>query len=115
LSLDNLVTAVLAASSAPHPQQRPLIVADPDPLNIAQMITAMRAGLGRRPGLIHVPASILARSFRLAGRSELYRRIGEPLVADPGRLLQLGWVPRVATSDALGAVARREDGALSSH
>src|ERR1043165_2860878 len=115
LSLDNLVTAVLAVSSAPQLQQRPLLVADPDPLNIPQMITAMRAALGRRPGLIHVPTSILARSFRLAGRSELYRRIGEPLVADPGRLLQLGWVPRVATSDALGAVARREDGALSSH
>ena len=115
LSLDNLVTAVLAASAAPQPLQRPLIVADPDPLNIPQMITAMRAGLGRRPGLIHVPMSILARSFQLAGRSELYRRLAEPLVADPGRLLQLGWVPRVTTFDSLAAVARRAGGALSSH
>jgi nucleoside-diphosphate-sugar epimerase len=115
LSLDNLVAGVLAVSAVPQPLRTPLIVADPDPLNIPQMLTAIRAGLGRRPGLIHVPTSILARSFQLAGRSELFRRIAEPLVADPGRLLQLGWVPRVTTFDSLAAVAQREEGAISNH
>src|ERR1043165_8439589 len=75
LSLDNLVTAVLAVNAAPQPLRRPLIVADPDPLNLPQMITAMRAGLGRRPVLIHVPASMLARGFQLAGRQALYPRV----------------------------------------
>ena len=106
LSLDNLVAAVEAVMASPHPLRRPLIVADPDPLDIPRMITAMRAGLGRRPGLVHVPAAILERGFRIAGRSELYRRLAEPLVGNPARLLQLGWVPRVATHDALAAVAR---------
>jgi UDP-glucose 4-epimerase len=115
LSLDNLVAAVLAVSSAPQAMQGPLIVADPVPLNVPQMITAIRAGLGRRPGLIHVPAPILARSFQLAGRSELYRRLAEPLVAHPGRLLRLGWVPRVTTVGALAAVARREKEVIRSH
>jgi UDP-glucose 4-epimerase len=115
LSLDNLVTAVLAVNAAPQPLRRPLIVADPDPLNIPQMITAMRTGLGRRPGLIHVPASMLARGFQLAGRPELYRRLAEPLVASPDRLLQLGWVPKVRTTDALAAVARAEERPASNH
>ena len=83
LSLDNLVGALLAVSTTRQRLQRPLIVADPDPLNIPQMITAMRAGLGRQPGLIHVPTSLLARGFQFAGRSELYRRLAEPLVANP--------------------------------
>jgi UDP-glucose 4-epimerase len=115
LSLDNLVTAVLAVSAAPQPLRRPLIVADPDPLNIPQMITAMRGGLGRRPGLIPVPMSMLARGFELAGRSELYRRLAEPLVAIPDRLFQLGWVPKVRTTDALAAVARAEERAAPNH
>ena len=113
LSLDNLISALLAVSATRQRLQRPLIVADPDPLNIPQMITAMRAGLGRRPGLIYVPTSILARGFRLAGRSELYRRLAEPLVASPNCLLQLGWVPRVTTFDALAAVARWENRSVS--
>jgi UDP-glucose 4-epimerase len=46
LSLDNLVAAVLVVAATPQPLRRPLIVADPAPLNVAQMITAMRAGLG---------------------------------------------------------------------
>jgi len=86
--------------------RRPLIVADPEPLSIAQMITAMRAGLGRRRGLIPVPNTILHAGFRLVGRGELYRRLAEPLVGDPARLLALGWVPRVTTSDALAVLAR---------
>jgi UDP-glucose 4-epimerase len=105
LSLDNLVAAVLTVAATPQPLRRPLIVVDPDPLNVAQMITAMRAGLGRRPGLFYLPEPMLAWSFQLAGRSTLYRRLAEPLVADPSRLLELGWVPRLSTADALAAVA----------
>jgi UDP-glucose 4-epimerase len=92
--------------ATPQVLRRPLIVADPEPLSIAQMITAMRAGLGRRRGLIPVPGNILHAGFRLVGRGELYRRLAEPLVGDPARLLELGWVPRVTTSDALAVLAR---------
>jgi len=106
LSLDNLVTAVETVMAAPQALRRPLIVADPEPLSIAQMITAIRAGLGRRRGLIPVPSAILHAGFRLVGRGELYRRLAEPLVGDPARLRELGWVPRVTTSDALAVLAR---------
>ena len=67
LSLDNLVAAldtVLAAG----PLRRPLIVADPQPLTVSEMITAMRRGLGRRPGLVRVPTRLLEAALRAAGR-----------------------------------------------
>jgi len=86
--------------------RRPLIVADPDPLTVPEMITAMRAGLGRRPGLIFVPELLLRAGFRLGGHAELYRRLAEPLVGDPAALLRMGWVPPVATSAALAAATR---------
>ena len=106
LALDNLVAAVETVMATPQVLRRPLIVADPGPLSIAQMITAMRAGLGRRRGLIPVPGTILHAGLRLVGRGELYRRLAEPLVGDPARLRELGWVPRVTTSDALAVLAR---------
>ena len=115
LSLDNLVGAVEAVIASAQPLRRPLIVADPDALNIPQMIAAMRAGLERRPGLFPVPATILQAGFRLAGRAELYRRLAEPLVGDPTRLRQLGWGPRAATSEALAALARFHARADSNH
>jgi UDP-glucose 4-epimerase len=105
LSLDNLLAAIELIIASDAPLRRPLIVADPDPLSVAQMVAAMRAGLGRRAGLIRVPPALVRRALRLADRAELYRRLGEPLVADPSRLRALGWVPRINTSQALAAVA----------
>jgi UDP-glucose 4-epimerase len=106
LSIANLGAAVESIIMVKEPLRRPLIVADPDPLTVPAMITAMRAGLGRRPGLIDVPETLLRFGFRLGGHLELYRRLAEPLAGDPAALLRMGWVPRIATSAALGAATR---------
>src|ERR1043166_815586 len=50
LSLDNLAAAVDCVLKADGPLRRVLIAADPQPLTVAEMIAAMRRGLGRRPG-----------------------------------------------------------------
>ena len=92
--------------AAPGPLRRPLLVADPAALTIPEMITAMRRGLGRSPGLIPVPQSLLKTALRAAGRTEIYQRLAGSLVADPAALLRLGWTPPVATADALAALAR---------
>jgi UDP-glucose 4-epimerase len=109
LSIANLGAAVESIIAAKEPLRRPLIVADPDPLTVPEMITAMRAGLGRRPGLISVPEMVLRVGFRLGGHVELYQRIAEPLVGDPTALLRMGWVPRIATSAALAAATQNYD------
>jgi nucleoside-diphosphate-sugar epimerase len=109
LSVANLSAAVECVIAAKEPLRRPLIVADPDPLTVPEMVTAMRAGLGRRPGLIHVPASMLRLGFRLSGHAELYRRLAEPLVGDPAALLRMGWVPPTTTSIALAATTKNYD------
>jgi UDP-glucose 4-epimerase len=106
LSIANLGAAVETLIAAKEPLRRPLIVADPDPLTVPEMVTAMRAGLGRRPGLIDVPETLLRFGFRLGGHLELYRRLAEPLVGDPAALLRLGWVPRIATPAALAAATQ---------
>ena len=106
VSLDSLVDAIDTALTAPAPQRRPLIVADPDPLTVPEMISAMRQGLGRRPGLIPVPGALLARALKAAGRAEWHERLAGSLVADASALRSLGWVPRVATRAGLAALMK---------
>ena len=111
LALDNLAEAVHAVLCAAQPLRRPLIVADPDPLTIGEMIAAMRRGLGRRPGLVRLPQSLLEAAFRAGGRQEMYERLAGRLVADPSALLRLGWTPPVGTKDGLAALAAAREGA----
>jgi nucleoside-diphosphate-sugar epimerase len=106
LSLDNLAAAIDCVLSAPIPLRRPLIVADPDPLNVAEMIAALRRGLGRGPGLVHVPPWLLQAALKTAGRADSYDRLAMPLVADPSALARLGWAPRQGTASGLELLMR---------
>ena len=106
LALDNLVAAIDTVLAAPGRLRRPFLVADPAALTIPEMITALRRGLNRSPGLIPVPPSLLEMGLRAAGRTEIYDRLAGSLVADPAALLRLGWTPPVTTAEALAALAR---------
>jgi nucleoside-diphosphate-sugar epimerase len=106
LSLENLVAAIETVLAAPTRLQRAFIVADAEPLTIPEMITILRRGLGRRPGLVPVPPRLLELGLRAAGRGEIYRRLAGSLVADPSALMRLGWTPRVTTMEGLCALVR---------
>jgi nucleoside-diphosphate-sugar epimerase len=108
LALDNLIEAIVTVLSAPEPLRRPLLAAEPDPLTIAEMIAALRRGLGRRPGLIRVPELLLRALVGMTGWSEVYERLGGALVADASALTALGWQPRVETRAALAELMRGE-------
>jgi len=101
LALDNLSAAIEVVLSAPGTLKRVLITADLDPLTVAEMIAAMRAGIGRRPNVLRFPVPALGLLLRSTGRQEIYRRLSGSLVADPAALLSLGWVPPLTTSAGL--------------
>jgi nucleoside-diphosphate-sugar epimerase len=106
LSLDNLVEAIHAVLATQAPLRRPLIVADPEPLRIAEMVAAMRRGLGRSPRLIPVPASALRPFLSLAGRPQLYEQLTGSLVVDASALRRVGWRPSTETAAALADLMR---------
>lgn len=106
LALDNLLEAIDCVLSLPAPLRRPLLVADPEPVSLPEMVAALRRGLGRRPGLLPLSPSMLEAACRLAGREEAYRRLAGSLVADSAALRQLGWHPSVATSEGLARLMR---------
>ena len=106
LAVENLVEAVDLVLRTEGSLQRPFIVADPEPLTIPEMVAALRAGLGRRPGLLPLPAALLGQALRLIGRGEAYERLVGSLVASPAALTRLGWRPPVATRAGLADLAR---------
>ncbi|MGO4706450.1 NAD-dependent epimerase/dehydratase family protein [Microvirga sp. 2MCAF38] len=106
LSLDNLSGAVEAVLKAQGSIRRPFIVADPEPVTIPEMIAALRQGLGRAPGLIPFPPSLLKAAAQLTGRGEAYERLAGSLVASPNALMHFGWSPSVATRQGLARLAK---------
>jgi nucleoside-diphosphate-sugar epimerase len=99
LAVENLLAAVETVLTTPQALRRPLIVADPRAVTVADMIAAMRGGLGRRPGVFSVPPALLGLSFHAAGKDYVYERLSGALVADPSALMGLGWKPPL-TSEA---------------
>lgn len=106
VSLESLSDAVMTALDAPAPLRRSLVVAEPDPLTLPEMIAAFREGLGRRAGLLPCPPALLELACRLGGRSEAFARVASDLVADSAGLSALGWVPRTTSRAGLAALAR---------
>jgi nucleoside-diphosphate-sugar epimerase len=105
LAIENLSEAIAFALIEACPARRSYIVSDPEPLSVAGMLAAMRAGRGRNPGLIPVPTALLALAARLAGRSGAYERLANGLVASPDALLNAGWRPPAETKAALARLA----------
>ncbi|MBV8745003.1 MAG: NAD-dependent dehydratase, partial [Xanthobacteraceae bacterium] len=108
LSLDNLAGAVAFLIEAPGPLGRPLIVADPEPLTLSEMVAAMRRGLGRRPALFPVPPKLLETSLDALGRANDQRFATGSLVANPAALIGIGWKPEVTTAQGLERLMREE-------
>ncbi|NVO12692.1 MAG: NAD-dependent epimerase/dehydratase family protein [Rhodoplanes sp.] len=106
LALDNLVDALVFCLDNPATLGETYVVADPDPITLAEMITILREAAGRpAPGSPAPPApfEILLRTNE---RSVLWDRIGGELVVDPGKLLATGWRPPVETRGGLRATVR---------
>jgi nucleoside-diphosphate-sugar epimerase len=108
LALENLSLAIETVLKVPGTLRQALIVTDNEALTVAEMIAAMRLGLGRRPDVFRFSPALLDLLCRSAGREEMYRRISGSLVANPTALIQLGWTPQLTTADGLRALMRNE-------
>ena len=106
LSRDNLIGAIHHALQTPGTAGETYVVADRTPVSLAEIVIALRAGLGRPPRLLPVPTWPLALALKATGRHETWERLGGELRVDPAKLLRAGWRPTVQTHDGLAAMAR---------
>lgn len=106
VSVESLAGAVGTVLKVEGTIARPLVVAEPDPLTLPEMVGAMRRGLGRRPGLVPFPRTMLALACRLGGREEAYARLSTDLVARVDGLAALGWSPARTAREGLARLVR---------
>lgn len=114
VGLETLASAVAHVITLDEAPNRAFLVSDPEPVSLAEIITAYRRGLGRSPGLIPVPPGMLGMALRLAGRRETAERLTGSLVLAPMALAATGWVPAQTTREGLEALGRMDIAARSS-
>lgn len=103
LDVDALADAVIHLLAAPRPIGGIYVVCDLAPVTAGEIISALRARRGRRPGLMAIPPAWLEKVFSLMGRRQAWLRLGEPLIADSSRLAATGWRPTRNTADRVAA------------
>jgi len=110
LSIDNLVAAIAFVLRDPHSGGATYIVSDPQPVSLAQIVEALRAGMGRPPGLLNVPPGMIRRGLTVLRRGRHWDQLAGELIVDPAKLLMAGWRPRTDTAAGLAAMVMPQAG-----
>ncbi len=113
LALVNLVSAISLALGADEAANEAFLVADAEPISVADLVAAMREGLGRSPHLIKVPLGAVKRLMGSFGREAEWERISGNFVVDASKLMGIGWRPAIATREGIIRMMRSENGAAA--
>ena len=111
LALDNLVTAVAHVLETEAAKNETFLVADEAPITVADLVGAMREGLGKPPHLVKVPSGAVKRLLKSFGREADWERVSGEFVVDVSKLLATGWQPHVETRAGIVRMMRMENGA----
>jgi nucleoside-diphosphate-sugar epimerase len=96
LGRQNLVEAIHFSLRTHSTMGETYVVADPEPLTLAQII-----------------AALFAAALKAIGKTEMWDRLAGELVADPGKLMRAGWRPPVRSAEGLAAMVRADGGIAS--
>jgi UDP-glucose 4-epimerase len=105
LSVQNLAAAILHVLAHDACRGETYVVADPQPLSLPEIVTAVRAGLGKPPGLIALPGGLIRLGLAALGRAHNWDQLNGQLIAAPNKLIASGWRPDPDTKAALAALA----------
>jgi nucleoside-diphosphate-sugar epimerase len=101
LGLVNLAAAVEHALVSPAAVGETFLLCDPEPVTVPQMIAAMRAGRGARPGIVTAPVAPLELAAKIAGREAAWERIAGSLEVSSASLAASGWHPLETAREGL--------------
>lgn len=106
LGLGTFASAVGHVLEAESASRRVFLVADPGPVTIGDLVTALRRGCGRPPRLVAVPERLIRAGARLVGKGAMLDRLAGDLVVDTTALQATGWCPSETARDGLARWAR---------
>lgn len=104
LGIANLVAAIAFVLGHAAARGATYLVADPEPVSLAEIVTALRAGMGRSPGLVDVPPVLMRLALTAVGRARYWDQLAGELVVDPGKLTRAGFRPETSTAAGLAAM-----------
>ncbi len=113
LALDNLITAIVHVLATEAAKNETFLVADAEPITVADLVGAMREGLGKPPHLVKVPSGAVKRILKSFGREADWERVSGQFVVDISKLLATGWTPQVETHAGIVQMMRAENGAAA--
>ncbi|MGH6748555.1 MAG: NAD-dependent epimerase/dehydratase family protein [Methyloceanibacter sp.] len=113
LAIENFIAAILLALRSERAANEVFLVADAEPISVANLVSAMREGLGRPPLLVGVPQGAVKRLMRTFGREAEWERISGSFVIDAAKLMGIGWRPSISTHAGIVAMTRAENSVSS--
>jgi UDP-glucose 4-epimerase len=113
LALDNFVSAISLVLVSEQAANETFLVADAEPISVADLVSAMREGLHRPPHLVKVPLGAVKRLMKSFGKETEWERISGDFVIDASKLMGIGWRPSIATRDGIAKMMRAENGATT--
>ena len=102
----NLASSVLHALHSPKLSAGPYLVADGEALTVAEILGALRQGLGRPPGTFRVPQKPIEQALRFFGRAADLERLFGDLRVSTSALQTTGWRAVVPVREGLAAAIR---------
>ena len=105
LAVENMCEAVRFALETEQAEGETFLLADPEPISVAEMVQLLRQGAGMRGGGLRVPPPILSTIFRMFGRDDLWDKIGGDLVVSVEKLRSFGFQRKVDTREGLRALS----------
>ncbi len=105
--VDDLADLLVQCAVQPQAAGRTYHAAHPTPIGTTQLVTQLRAALGRKVRLVAVPVALLEGSAALLGRREAVRRFTRSLEVDSAAAArELGWIARVSPEEAIADLTR---------
>lgn len=101
VSVANVSSAVAHVLVAPRCAGAVFLVADPEPVSVAEIVKVLRQRMGRAPRLLPIPKRPIGAALNLIGRSAAWARLTGNLVADTNALTNTGWSPVESTMQGL--------------
>lgn len=106
LALENLISAVTLVLASERALGETFLVADAEPISVADLVAAMREGLGRSPHLVSVPHGAVKRLMASFGKEAEWERLSGNFVIDAAKLRGIGWQPNITTRAGIAAMMR---------
>jgi nucleoside-diphosphate-sugar epimerase len=108
LAIENFMAAISLVLRSERAANETFLVADTEPISVANLVSAMREGLGRPPLLVGAPQGAVKRLMRTFGKEAEWERISGNFVVNPARLMGIGWRPSISTHDGIVAMMHAE-------